>query len=259
MLTVGNASSPLVIPLGDGRRLAYSFLEYTDADLFRRRLTEQQQTEGVSLQVVSLSLADVIKAYKMPAAVEASEMFAIVPTMQSVVTARRLMRLRGATAESLTSGMSAANGLVPLFYIKEMVTQSASGKHRKVLFFRETDAIMMWQNISAARKEAGDPDVPAQPELLVADLQTVVHHLMESNMTDDCVFAPSTAALRAAAQGRLGVNEPAPTSKQTLPAGIGFQGERIRSAAVAESPEEDYDLSMSSVLEDEEEDDDEDN
>jgi len=90
MVTIGNSSTPISVVNSDGGRLAYFFLEYQDAEIFRRRLL-QQQKQPIAAQVAALSLADVILAYTSEAALEAKENFVVVPTMQTVVSARKLL------------------------------------------------------------------------------------------------------------------------------------------------------------------------
>jgi len=188
-VTVGNTSAPLTIPHGDGERLAYFFVEYMDAELFKRRL--QERSPEVQLQVAALSLAQVIAAYSSDEVkgAEARERFVLIPTMSAVSDALELM-----PEPPPPERLSAASGLVPVFHVPSLLAQSASGKQRKILFFRKSDALNMYKNISLTQ---GDPEMPIEPErILVSDLHTVAASLVATNSTDDVIFAPSSTALR---------------------------------------------------------------
>ena len=100
--TVNNATTPLTVVTPEGGRMPYFFLEYADAVLFQKAVTEQTKLETPT-QVITLSLADIIDAYAGPEAVAAKESFVVIPTMPAVVRARKLLRKRGATDEQLNS------------------------------------------------------------------------------------------------------------------------------------------------------------
>ena len=73
----------------------------------------------------------------------------------------------------------------------------------QVLFFRVGDLQHMWRNLSEARKQAGEDadeqgELPAGPVVQVSDLQSMARLLIDTNKTDDVMFLPSSAALRAA-------------------------------------------------------------
>ena len=118
-VTVGNTSAPLTVKAPDGSRLAYFFLEYVDAELFRRRLLEQpqMQQDNVEMQVAALGLADVVRAYSQPSVKEQNEHFVLIPTMSAVSSARKLLADRG-QEEAAASSLSVANGLVPVFWVQ---------------------------------------------------------------------------------------------------------------------------------------------
>lgn len=195
MVTLNGSTTPLSVRAPEGGRLAYFFLEYTDADFFRKKVVEQKA--GMEASVAALSLADVVRAYSTPAAAEAKENFVAIPTMKAVIAARALLKAKGDDESGWDSKLSAASGLVPVFWIQAMASQTESGKQRKIIFFRPEDALNMWANISVTNAQAEGVDPPTEPpEILVADLQTLCAHLAESDQMDDVVFAPSSAALR---------------------------------------------------------------
>lgn len=145
---------------------------YMDAELFKRRL--QERSPEVQLQVAALSLAQVIAAYSSDEVkgAEARERFVLIPTMSAVSDALELMPVRLPRRRSLRiiplcgsrwnqlahcpchpscfpslrlraqeppppERLSAASGLVPVFHVPSLLAQSASGKQRKILFFRK--------------------------------------------------------------------------------------------------------------------------
>ena len=73
----------------------------------------------------------------------------------------------------------------------------------QVLFFRVGDLQHMWKNLSEARKQAGEDadeqgDMPDGPVVQVSDMQSMARLIIDTNKTDDVMFLPSSAALRAA-------------------------------------------------------------
>lgn len=234
-VTVGNTSAPLTVKAPDGSRLAYFFLEYVDAELFRRRLMEQPQMRegGVEMQVAALGLADVVRAYSQSAAKDADEHFVLIPTMSAVSSARTLLAARG-QEEAASASLSVANGLVPVFWVQALAMRTAEGKQRKILFFRESDCAAMWKNISGSNAEAAELE---EPEMMFSSLQSVAAHLAATNKTDDVVFFPSNTALRlfeagaqaqrdemqAAEEGR----EPADPSEASFGSNLGEEEEEL--------------------------------
>ena len=71
--------------------------------------------------------------------------------------------------EQLNSVLGPGSGLVPIFWIESLAAETAAGKQRKILFFRERDALAMWKNITDAQAEKGDIEM-REPEVMVADL-----------------------------------------------------------------------------------------
>eukprot|EP00308_Calcidiscus_leptoporus_P016703 CAMPEP_0119352928 /NCGR_PEP_ID=MMETSP1334-20130426/2135_1 /TAXON_ID=127549 /ORGANISM="Calcidiscus leptoporus, Strain RCC1130" /LENGTH=391 /DNA_ID=CAMNT_0007366081 /DNA_START=16 /DNA_END=1191 /DNA_ORIENTATION=- len=207
MVGLNHSTTPLSVRAPGGGRLAYFFMEYADADFFRQKIVEQKG-EGVEAQVAALSLADLVRAYSSPAAAEAKENFVVIPTMKSVMAARALLKAKGEDETKWDSKLSAASGLVPVFWIQAMASETESGKQRKIMFFSVEDALNMWANVSAtqAQTEGGEPPTEV-PEILVADLQTLCAHLSEANKTDDVVFAPSSSALRIFARTPTGAGD----------------------------------------------------
>jgi len=234
-VTVGNTSAPLTIPQADGERLAYFFVEYMDAELFKRRL--QSRSPDVQLQVAALSLAQVISAYSSEEVkgAEVRERFVLIPTMSAVSDALELMQ-----EPPPPDRLSAASGLVPIFHIPSLLAQSASGKQRKILFFRKSDALNTYKNISLSQ---GDPEMPSEPEsVLVSDLHTIAASLVATNSTDDVIFAPSSTALRVfrSSATRNGNEAPSSTSNvRDAAPGSSFADDGDSSLGLSE--EEDYD------------------
>merc|ERR1719446_1108370 len=72
--------------------------------------------------------------------------------------------------------------------------KTSEGKQRKILFFRESDCVAMWKNVSgSAVNETAEFE---EPEMMFSSLQSVAAHLTATNKTDDVVFFPSNTALR---------------------------------------------------------------
>ena len=82
--------------------------------------------------------------------------------------------------------LGATSGLVPIFWSEALAVQTAAGKQRKLLFFREGDLQAMWRNLTLTRRqqaataEGGDAEaeaelasLPPNPTVHVSDLQTV--------------------------------------------------------------------------------------
>ncbi len=194
---VGNGTSPLTVPAEDGQKLAYFFTEHADAEAFLRAVRDNTGLE-LQAKIIGVSLADIIAAYSAPEAHEAKETFVIIPTMSEVAAARHIMRASG-KAEADPTALGPGNGLVPLFWCEALAVQTASGKQRKVLFFRLADLRQMWQGLADARKEQGEvEEMPDGPTVQVSDLQTMAALLVSTNKTDDVMFLPSSAALKRA-------------------------------------------------------------
>jgi|TARA_B100000513_G_scaffold101238_1_gene43329 hypothetical protein len=228
-VTVGNTSAPLTVKAPDGSRLAYFFLEYVDAELFRRRLLEQpqMQQDNVEMQVAALGLADVVRAYSQPSAKEQNEHFVLIPTMAAVSSARKLLADRG-QEEAAASSLSVANGLVPVFWVQPLAMKTSEGKQRKILFFRESDCVAMWKNVSgSAVNETAEFE---EPEMMFSSLQSVAAHLTATNKTDDVVFFPSNTALR------------------LFEAGAQAQAQEAQAAANGEAPPQPEQQGASSML-----------
>eukprot|EP00967_Tisochrysis_lutea_P043415 scaffold52454_cov27-Tisochrysis_lutea.AAC.1 len=230
-----------------------------DAELFKRRL--QSRSPDVQLQVAALSLAQVISAYSSEEVkgAEVRERFVLIPTMSAVSDALELMQ-----EPPPPDRLSAASGLVPIFHIPSLLAQSASGKQRKILFFRkvrqqsddggpyailhgvyrcdclQSDALNTYKNISLSQ---GDPEMPSEPEsVLVSDLHTIAASLVATNSTDDVIFAPSSTALRVfrSSATRNGNEAPSSTSNvRDAAPGSSFADDGDSSLGLSE--EEDYD------------------
>lgn len=206
-VTLGGKTSPLTVPGPDGQKLAYFFFEAADAAAFLRAVVDQT---GMKMEagVVGLRLSEVVRAYGSETAAAAKETFVLIPMMSEVAMARKLVKQRELALEA--SGqpvperdddkLDATNGLVPVFWSESLAVQTAAGKRRKLLFFREVDLQMMWANLTATRKQA-DPDdadtasLPTYPTVQVSDLSTVSLAMVEANATEAFVFRPSSMAL----------------------------------------------------------------
>lgn len=132
---VGNGTSPLTVPGEDGQKLAYFFTESADAEQFLQAVMEHTGTD-LDAQVIGVSLSDIIKAYSNPAAVAAKETFVLIPTMAEVGAARQLIKGSEQPKPQNAAALGPGNGLVPIFWSETLAVQAASGKQRKVLFFR---------------------------------------------------------------------------------------------------------------------------
>ncbi len=194
---VGNGTSPLTVPTDNGRKLAYFFTERSDAEAFLRAVRSNSGVE-LDAQVIGVSLADIVHAYSLPAAVEANETYVLIPTMAEVAAARHLLHLAG-KEEPDPSVLGPGTGLIPVFWSEHLAVQTASGKQRKVLFLRLGDLHTMWQNLSDARKASGELDeLPDGPTVMVSSLQMMAGILTDANKTDEVMFLPSSNALRQA-------------------------------------------------------------
>ena len=110
--------------------------------------------------IVGLRLSEVVRAYGSEAAAEAKETFVMIPLMSEVGTARALVAKRRESREAVGQGgvagaagagevseaaereaeaLGATSGLVPIFWSEALAVQTAAGKRRKLLFFREGD------------------------------------------------------------------------------------------------------------------------
>lgn len=211
-VTLGGRTSPLTVPGPDGQKLAYFFFEAADAAAFLRAVVEQT---GMKMEagVVGLRLSEVVRAYGSETAAAAKETFVLIPMMSEVAMARKLVKQRELALEAAgrpvperdDDTLDATNGLVPVFWSESLAVQTAAGKRRKLLFFREADLQMMWANLTATRQQAaqaeGDEAVaaaaalPTYPTVQVSDLQTVSLAMVEANATEAFVFRPSSMAL----------------------------------------------------------------
>ena len=101
---------------------------------------------------MGLRLSEVVRAYGTEEAAAAKETFVMIPLMAEVGTARALVEKRREDRNALQGGqggqggtvddaeaLGATSGLVPIFWSEALAVQTAAGKRRKLLFFREGD------------------------------------------------------------------------------------------------------------------------
>ena len=198
----------------------------------------------------TIRCSHLITARRLP---RCAQSFVLIPTMPEVAAARELMRRAGKPADP--AELSAATGLVPLFWAEELAVQSAAGKQRKVLFFRLADLQTMWQSLVDARREQGElEELPDGPKVRVSDLQTMSELLVAANKTDEIMFMPSSEALKYAQGGRQAAGaKPAGSRGGGLPRSAAAAGD----GEGADDDTEDVMGDLDDVLEDEEDEEDE--
>lgn len=174
----------------DGDTVCFLFLSYQPARELESKLAEQYGDSN--LQIVPLKLSNLYFPLLVDEESNSGEYYSLIPSEEDADAARQLLEGRPNLPD-----FHAGNGAAPLFAAQGMALEVEDSMVTP-LYFSRSDLLEQYNKL-VANQPLGSP-LPADPKVLVTDLQTVVEKMMSDTPEELATmrFVPSQREQQAA-------------------------------------------------------------